>query len=77
MTFKGDPENSSTSIRQNEKATTSTLIVLRRSDQRSSSRRSTYNDEALSDVPEIDNISRRSTSSKSLGNTLLKALKSR
>ncbi|TMW82791.1 hypothetical protein EJD97_004854, partial [Solanum chilense] len=59
------------------KATTSTSIVLRRSDQRNSSWRSTYNDETLFDVSEIDNISRRSTSSKNSGNTLLKALESR
>ncbi|TMW97560.1 hypothetical protein EJD97_005302, partial [Solanum chilense] len=59
------------------KATTSTSIVLRMSDQWSSSRRSTYNDEALSDVPMIDNISKRSTLSKNSGNTLLKALEPR
>ncbi|TMW89414.1 hypothetical protein EJD97_017216, partial [Solanum chilense] len=57
-----------------EKATTST--VLRRSDQRSSSRRSTYNDEAFFNLPEIDNISRRSTSSNNSENTLLKTLES-
>ncbi|TMW81243.1 hypothetical protein EJD97_010898, partial [Solanum chilense] len=57
-----------------EKATTSTSIALRRSDQQNSSRRSTYIDETLSDVPKIDNISRRSTSSNNSGNTLLKTL---
>ena len=50
-------------------------MALRRSDQRSSSRRSTYNGKALFDVPEIDNIWRMSTSSNNSGNTLLKALK--
>ncbi|TMW93793.1 hypothetical protein EJD97_011155, partial [Solanum chilense] len=56
-----------------EKATTSTSVALRRSDQRSSFRRSTYNDEALSNIPEIHNISRKSILSDNLGNTLLKS----
>ncbi|TMW92084.1 hypothetical protein EJD97_013520, partial [Solanum chilense] len=74
MTCKGSQKTLQQAFNKLEKATTSTSIVLRRSDQRSSFRKSTYNDEAFFDTPEIDNISRRSTSSNNLKNTLLKAL---
>ncbi|TMW95539.1 hypothetical protein EJD97_008693, partial [Solanum chilense] len=77
MTFKGIQKTLQQAFNKWEKATTSTSIVLRRSDQQSSFQRSTYNDEALFDIPEIDIISRRSTSSQNSRNTLLKALESR
>ncbi|TMW95427.1 hypothetical protein EJD97_008887, partial [Solanum chilense] len=77
MTFKEIQKTLQQSFSKLERAITSTSIALRRSDQRSSSRRSTYNDEAFSDVSEIDNISRSSTSSNNSINTLLKSLESR
>ncbi|TMW85267.1 hypothetical protein EJD97_023418, partial [Solanum chilense] len=77
MTFMGIQITLQQAFNKLEKSTTSTSIVLRRTDQWSSSWRSTYNDEALSDVPEIDNISRMPTSSNNSGNMLLKDLESR
>ncbi|TMX05484.1 hypothetical protein EJD97_017628, partial [Solanum chilense] len=77
MTFKGMHKTLQQPLSKLEKATTSRSIVLRWSDQRNSSWRLTYNDQALFSVPEIDNISRRSISSNNEGNMLLKSLASR
>ncbi|TMW93130.1 hypothetical protein EJD97_012128, partial [Solanum chilense] len=74
--FKGIQKTLQQAFIKLEKYTTSTSIVLQRSYQLSSSRRLTYKEEAFFDVSEINNISRRSTSSNNLGNTLLNVLES-
>ncbi|TMX04608.1 hypothetical protein EJD97_006717, partial [Solanum chilense] len=77
MTFKDIQKTLQQAFIKLEKATTSTSIVLRRSYQRKFFPEIDLKQETLFDIPEIDNISRRSTSSKNLGNMLLKALESR